>query len=186
LGLAQYPGYHLQATVTLDVLLLEEPENHLSPVHMKKLIERIRASKRKQLFIATHSSFIATRLNLKKVLILSEEKPTEPATLKDLSKDNLRRKIIERFGYFPANIALYTYFKFLHGFCYRPFLRSKKNTKGLTFQPPPSLPRYPLTNDRRFISPGCRLYSNRLAKFIEQAATIASKCFILMMILLIR
>ena len=27
---------------TLDVLLLEEPENHLSHVHMKKLIERIR------------------------------------------------------------------------------------------------------------------------------------------------
>jgi putative ATP-dependent endonuclease of OLD family len=72
---------------TLDVLLLEEPENHLSPVHMKKLIERIRASKKKQLFIATHSSFIATRLNLKKILILSEEKPTKPATLKDLSKE---------------------------------------------------------------------------------------------------
>ncbi|HCY64090.1 MAG TPA: ATP-dependent endonuclease [Oxalobacteraceae bacterium] len=72
---------------TLDVLLLEEPENHLSPVHMKKLIERIRSSKQKQLFIATHSSFIATRLNLKKVLILSEEKPTEPAVLKDLRKD---------------------------------------------------------------------------------------------------
>jgi putative ATP-dependent endonuclease of OLD family len=72
---------------SLDVLLLEEPENHLSHVHMKKLIERIRTSKRKQLFIATHSSFIATRLNLKKVLILSEEKPAEPATLKNLSED---------------------------------------------------------------------------------------------------
>lgn len=71
---------------TLDVLLLEEPENHLSHVHMKKLIERIRASKQKQLFIATHSSFIATRLNLKKVLILSEEMPTKPATLKGLSQ----------------------------------------------------------------------------------------------------
>jgi putative ATP-dependent endonuclease of OLD family len=72
---------------TLDVLLLEEPENHLSHVHMKKLIERIRTSNKKQLFIATHSSFIATRLNLKKVLILSEEKPAEPTTLKNLSQD---------------------------------------------------------------------------------------------------
>lgn len=71
---------------TLDVLLLEEPENHLSHILMKKLIERIRTSQKKQLFIATHSSFIATRLNLKKVLILSEEKPTEPTTLKDLSQ----------------------------------------------------------------------------------------------------
>lgn len=69
----------------LDALLLEEPENHLSHVHMHKLIERIRASVKKQLFIATHSSFIATRLSLKKVLILSEEHPSRPTSLKDLS-----------------------------------------------------------------------------------------------------
>lgn len=69
----------------LHVLLLEEPENHLSQVHMRKLIERIRASVKKQLFVATHSSFIATRLNLRKVLILSEENPSRPASLKDLS-----------------------------------------------------------------------------------------------------
>jgi putative ATP-dependent endonuclease of OLD family len=37
----------------LHVLLLEEPENHLSQVHMRKLIERIRASAKKQLFVAT-------------------------------------------------------------------------------------------------------------------------------------
>jgi putative ATP-dependent endonuclease of OLD family len=42
---------------------------------------------KKQLFIATHSSFIATRLNLKKVLILSEENPSQPASLKDLSQE---------------------------------------------------------------------------------------------------
>jgi len=70
----------------LDILLLEEPENHLSHVHMHKLIARIRESVKKQLIIATHSSFIATRLNLKKVLILSEENPSRPASLKDLSE----------------------------------------------------------------------------------------------------
>lgn len=69
----------------LHALLLEEPENHLSQVHMRKLIERIRASVKKQLVIATHSSFIATRLNLRRVLILSEESPSRPASLKKLS-----------------------------------------------------------------------------------------------------
>jgi putative ATP-dependent endonuclease of OLD family len=69
----------------LHVLLLEEPENHLSQVHMRKLIDRIRASTKKQLFIATHSSVIATRLDLRNVLILSEENPSRPASLKDLS-----------------------------------------------------------------------------------------------------
>lgn len=72
---------------TLDILLLEEPENHLSHIHMHKLIEQIRASIKKQLFIATHSSLIATRLNLKKVLILSEENPSESASLKSLNQE---------------------------------------------------------------------------------------------------
>ena len=46
----------------------------------------IRTSVKKQLFVATHSSFIATRQNLKKVLILSEENPSRPASLKNLSQ----------------------------------------------------------------------------------------------------
>lgn len=87
-------------------------------------------------------------------------------TYTESNYDNLRRKIIEKFGYFPANIALYTYFKFLHSFCYRPFLRSEKNTRGVTFEFPPTFPRYPLTDDRHFIGRGRRLYANRLANFI--------------------
>ncbi|ROU07881.1 AAA family ATPase [Lysobacter enzymogenes] len=93
-------------------------------------------------------------------------------TYTDANRENLRRKIIERFGHFPSNVALYTYFKFLHGFCYRPFLRLEKNTKGIWFKPPPQFPRYPLTDDRRFITSGRRLYANRLAKFIAQTGTL--------------
>jgi DNA helicase II / ATP-dependent DNA helicase PcrA len=87
------------------------------------------------------------------------------------NRENLRRKIIDRFGHFPANIRLYTYFQFLHGFCYRPFLRTKKDTKGLFFKQPPSKPQLALTNDRRYMTAGRRLYANRLAKFIEQTGT---------------
>ena len=90
-------------------------------------------------------------------------------TYTELNHDNLRRKIIQRFGYFPTNVTLYTYFRFLHGFCYRPFLRSEKDTKGLTFKRPPEFPRYKLTDDRRYISSSRRLYANRLAKFIERS-----------------
>lgn len=88
------------------------------------------------------------------------------------NRDNLRTKIIQRFGYFPLNIHLYTYFTFLHGFCFKPFLRTAKNTNGLTFQLPPSWPKYPLTDDRRFITSTRRLYHNRLAKFLEQTGTV--------------
>lgn len=72
---------------SLDVLLLEEPENHLSHVHLRKLIERIKTTSKKQLFIATHSSLISTRLNLKKAIILSDKTPGKPIRLKNLSKD---------------------------------------------------------------------------------------------------
>ncbi|KAB2684758.1 ATP-dependent nuclease [Brucella pseudintermedia] len=74
----------------LDLLLLEEPENHLSNVHMRQLIDRIRSSTKKQLIIATHSSFIATRLDLQNVIILSEEYPSRPATLKHLSNETAK------------------------------------------------------------------------------------------------
>jgi len=70
---------------SLDILLLEEPENHLSHIHMRKLIERIKASSKKQLLIATHSSLISTRLNLKKAIILSEKNTEKPISLKELS-----------------------------------------------------------------------------------------------------
>jgi len=67
----------------IDVLLLEEPENHLSHVNMKKLIQRIANSKEKQLFIATHSNLISARLDLRKAIMLNSNSST-PALLKDL------------------------------------------------------------------------------------------------------
>jgi DNA helicase-2/ATP-dependent DNA helicase PcrA len=103
------------------------------------------------------------------VASLDEEQRFLVVTYTELNHANIRSKIIRRFGYFPANITLYTYFRFLHGFCYRPFLRSKKNTKGVTFNRPPKFPPYKLTDDRRYISSSRRLYANRLAKFVEQS-----------------
>ncbi|MGD0796487.1 MAG: DNA helicase UvrD [Acidobacteriaceae bacterium] len=119
----------------------------------------------KSVILAVAGSGKTTRL----VASLDEERRFLIVTYTGLNHDNLRRKIMQRFGYFPANITLYTYFGFLHGFCYRPFLGSKKNTKGMTFKPPPPFPRYKLTDDRHYISSSRRLYHNRIARFIEQS-----------------
>lgn len=53
------------------VFLVEEPENHLSPRGLKKVVSLI-ADKTKdcQVFIATHSSYIASRLGLKNVFFV--------------------------------------------------------------------------------------------------------------------
>ncbi|MGI4755430.1 MAG: DNA helicase UvrD [Janthinobacterium lividum] len=99
---------------------------------------------------------------------LDEERRFLIVTYTDANKATIRQKIIKRFGHFPANVTLLTYFTFLHGFCYRPFLRSEKNSKGLTFTPPGES-MFKLTDDRRYMTTGRRLYSNRLAKFIEQS-----------------
>tara|TARA_Y100000766_G_scaffold280889_1_gene291462 strand:+ start:1781 stop:3343 length:1563 start_codon:yes stop_codon:yes gene_type:complete len=73
----------------LDVLLLEEPENHLSHTNMKKLIHRVSESHGNQIIIATHSSLISTRLDLKNATLLSHLS-THPLNLRELSADTAR------------------------------------------------------------------------------------------------
>ena len=50
----------------LDVILIEEPENHLSHINVNKLINKIIESRNTQLFISTHSNMISARLDLRK------------------------------------------------------------------------------------------------------------------------
>lgn len=60
-----------RATNGIDVVLIEEPENHLSYVKMLELISLIRNARNRQLFISTHSDLITTRLNLKKCILFN-------------------------------------------------------------------------------------------------------------------
>ena len=55
----------------IDAVLIEEPESHLSFWKMQQLIDQIKKRNNSQLFIATHSDMICTRLNLKKCILLS-------------------------------------------------------------------------------------------------------------------
>ncbi|WP_095558789.1 AAA family ATPase [Candidatus Endomicrobiellum trichonymphae] len=55
----------------LDIILLEEPENHLSHINMLNLIERLNKSPNKQLFITTHNSLISARLDLRNSTLLN-------------------------------------------------------------------------------------------------------------------
>ena len=68
----------------IDVLLLEEPENHLSHVNMKKLILKIRESVDKQIFIATHNNLISARLDLRRCILLNSSS-AQPLLLSDLT-----------------------------------------------------------------------------------------------------
>ncbi|WP_081079130.1 ATP-dependent nuclease [Burkholderia territorii] len=54
----------------VEVLLLEEPENHLSHVNMRRLLDKLAMPRDKQLFVSTHSSLVCSRLDLRKVIMM--------------------------------------------------------------------------------------------------------------------
>lgn len=66
------------------VVLIEEPENHLSYLNMKNLINLIEGEDSHQLFISTHSNMIASRLDLSKVIFLRK---SGSVSLTDLKLD---------------------------------------------------------------------------------------------------
>lgn len=72
-------------THPLHLLLLEEPENHLSHSHMRKLVDNLSKAQGRQLLVATHSSMICSRLDLRKAILLGPDS-TKRAALSDLSE----------------------------------------------------------------------------------------------------
>lgn len=59
----------------LNVVLIEEPENHLSYTNLIKMISQIEENiNHNQLILTTHSNLIASRLNLRNVLWIDKEK----------------------------------------------------------------------------------------------------------------
>ncbi len=70
----------------LDILLLEEPENHLSHTNMKRLVSTIVNAEDQQLIVTTHNSLISSRLGLRNAILLSGSCPYA-MTLQDIPTD---------------------------------------------------------------------------------------------------
>ena len=68
-----------------SLVLLEEPENHLSHTKLNQLINSVNEScKGKQVIISTHSSYVANKLGLENLILLNDQKVTR---LSELKKD---------------------------------------------------------------------------------------------------
>tara|TARA_R110002049_G_scaffold186206_1_gene354467 strand:- start:1488 stop:3161 length:1674 start_codon:yes stop_codon:yes gene_type:complete len=66
-----------------NIILLEEPENHLSYLKLNQLISDVKdGSSDKQILVSTHSSFVANKLGLEHLILLNNKKTTR---LNDLS-----------------------------------------------------------------------------------------------------
>ena len=70
----------------VNLIMMEEPENNLSNTNMAKLIDHVIESKGKQVFISTHSSYIANKLNLGNIFLLHNGKIESMSKLPDDTK----------------------------------------------------------------------------------------------------
>jgi len=71
----------------MDIIMLEEPENHLSHINLVKLISYIeKKNNGKQLFITTHSSYVLNKLSVGKLCLLSNEY----SRLEDIDKETIK------------------------------------------------------------------------------------------------
>lgn len=86
-----------------NILLLEEPENHLSHTKLNQLIREIKEEDNdKQIIISTHSSFVANKLGLGSLILLNNN---ETVKLDDLQPET--RSFFERLsGYDTLRLIL--------------------------------------------------------------------------------
>lgn len=86
---------------------------------------------------------------------------------------NLRSGIVRKFGFFPKNITLLTYFTFIYSFCFRPYLSLKFKSRGICFDHNPNM-YFKQSDINYFFDKSKRIYSNRIAKLIEIQGVIDS------------
>jgi DNA helicase-2/ATP-dependent DNA helicase PcrA len=97
---------------------------------------------------------------------LSLDKRSLVVTYTNSNLRTLRSGILEKFGFFPENIKLYSYFVFLYSFCYKPFLSLEFKASGITYEGNPY--RFVKQIDRKyFFDSYGRMYGNRIAKFLD-------------------
>ena len=104
---------------------------------------------------------------------LNRDKRSLIVTYTNANYRNLQRKIIKKFdGKWPETITLMSYFSFLYGFCFKPFLADRVNAKGIYYG----------KNEKRGVNQtqpeyyktdGRYLYSNRLVLLLEKQYVIA-------------
>lgn len=69
-------------TKEANIILLEEPENHLAHAKLNQLISEITDNcQDKQIIVSTHSSFVANKLGLKNLILLNGKKTVQLAHL---------------------------------------------------------------------------------------------------------
>jgi DNA helicase II / ATP-dependent DNA helicase PcrA len=96
---------------------------------------------------------------------LNDKKRTLIITYTNANYENIRIRILDKFGYWPKNITLETYFVFLYGFCSQPYIQNALKLNGLIFSQ--QAEKYTQKNvPKHYFNQQNKVYSNRLAKLL--------------------
>ena len=106
---------------------------------------------------------------------LSKEKRTLIVTYTIANCENLKNKILNKFGgVWPTNLTVMTYFKFLYNFCYKPLLSDRVRARGITYECPQNY--YNQKNNINFyLTSNNYFYSNRLSLFLLELEGVFSE-----------
>ncbi len=86
----------------IDIIMVEEPENHLSHINLLNMVKYIEDKRKvKQLFITTHSSYVANKLSLNKLCLISDNY----RRLKDID-GNVTKRLKRLPGYDTLRVVL--------------------------------------------------------------------------------
>lgn len=118
----------LSRAAKMNVIMLEEPENHLSFANLQKMIDTIeQANENTQIIIATHSSMIATRLDLRNVFWITEGKANSLQNVKEsdakffikLARNSFLQMLLAKKVIFVEGITEYLllpeFYKYIYG-----------------------------------------------------------------------
>ncbi|CAM5239808.1 hypothetical protein ACTHOS_09460 [Bacillus safensis] len=100
---------------------------------------------------AGKTSYIIDQLSL-------EDKKSLILTYTTANQENLKEKIIKKFGYLPSNIFIYGYFEFLLKFIIKPLC--PYSVKDICFETPNFKNSIPFTRDKT------KIFHSRMAKYI--------------------
>lgn len=79
--------------------------------------------------------------------------------------ENIKRKVINRFGYIPEVVTVSPYFSFLFSFCLRPFLSDRLQIEGINYKHIDNS-YTPQTSINHYMNYGHRIWSARIVKAI--------------------
>lgn len=85
--------------------------------------------------------------------------------------ENITNRIVQKFGYIPKNIKIYTYFSFLYSFCFKPLfyraieIKCNIKIKGIVYKQNPNY-KIPKNKILHYVTSNGYLYSNRISKLL--------------------